>query len=390
MKKLLLLFFPIISFAQLNTEVYLFDIKKKGKEWKVTNGRNISNNKAYDNQPHFYDDFTVIFSSTRNKQTDIAKYDIRTGSKTFINNTPNGGEYSPQRIPNSKNVSAVRLDKDGKQRFYEYNINTGKDKELIKDLVIAYPFWYDNNTVVSSAIVSDSLELNVSNIKTQKNTPIFKNVGRSFHKIPNSDLVSFMKKNGGRWDIWSLNPKTLETKLITSTIENQDVCWLPDGTLLIPSKNVIFKYHPKKDQGWSLFYRSTNEEINNITRITVSDDGSQIAFVAEESPRHIVQKQLEAYNKRDLKTFLSTFSDDVKVYTYLDKLNYQGKEKMKMVYGPMFKTVKDLHCKILNRIIKGNKVIDEEQVTVNGKSFKTVAIYEVNNGKITTVRFLRQ
>ncbi|WP_442266770.1 nuclear transport factor 2 family protein [Tenacibaculum sp. ZS6-P6] len=390
MKKLILCILPFFSFAQVNTEVHLFDIQKKENEWIVSNGRNISNNKAYDNQPHFYDENTIIFSSTRNKQTDIAKYNIRTGKVTFINNTPKGGEYSPQRIPNSKNISAVRLDIDGKQRFYEYDFNTGKNKELIKDLVVAYPVWFDKNTLVSSAIVNDSLELNVTDIKAQKSTAIIKNVGRSFHKIPNSDLISFTKKSDQIWQVWSLNPKTLEKKSITSIMENQDMCWLPDGTLLIPNKNVIFKYHPKKDQGWSLFHRFTNEEINNISRITVNKNGTQLAIVAEESPRHIVQKQLEAYNNRNLKNFLATFSEDVKVYTYLDKLNYQGKKKMELVYGPMFNSVKDLNCKILNRIIKGNKVIDEEQITINGKSFKTVAIYEVNNGKITTVRFLRQ
>ncbi len=390
MKKILLLLVPFISFAQVNTDVYLFDIQKKGSEWIVTNPKNISNTKAYDNQPHFYDDNTIIFSSTRNKQTDIAKYTITTGKVTFINDTPKGGEYSPQRIPNSNNISAVRLDTDGKQRFYEYDIHTGTNKEIIKNLVVAYPLWFDANTVISSAIVNDSLELNVTDIKLQKSIAIMKNVGRSFHKIPNSNLISFMKKNNNRWDVLSLNPKTLEKKFITSTIENQDICWLPDGTLLIPNKNMIFKYHPQKDKGWSLFHRFSDEEINNITRITVNKDATKLAFVAEESPRHIVKKQLEAYNKRDLEAFLATYSEDIKVYTYLDKLNYEGKEKMKLVYGPMLKTIKDLHCKVLNRIIKGNKVIDEQQITINGKSFKTVAIYEVNNGKITTVRFLKQ
>ena len=43
-------------------------------------------------------------------------------SKIFINHTE-GGEYSPLKIPNKNEVSAVRLDKDGKQRLYTYNLN---------------------------------------------------------------------------------------------------------------------------------------------------------------------------------------------------------------------------------------------------------------------------
>jgi len=390
MKKLLLLFIPVFTFAQANTEIHLFDINLKNNEWVISNGKNISNNRGYDNQPHFYDDNTVLFSSTRNKQTDIIKYDISLDKLTYVSNTPNGGEYSPQRIPNSKHLSAVRLDKDGKQGFYAYNFNTGKYKELIQDLVVAYPLWYDQNTLISSAIVNDSLQLNISSITPQKNIGLIKNVGRSFHKIPNSNLISFMKKNGQEWEVWSLHPRTKATKFIVNVQENQDVCWLPNGELLFPHKNRIYKYNPETKESPSIFYAFTNEEINNISRITVNENGTKLAFAAEESPRHIVQKQLEAYNNRDIEAFMATFSKDVKVYTHLDQLKYQGKDKMRNIYEPMFNTVKNLHCKIITRIVKDNKVIDEESITIDGKKFRTVANYEVTNGRISAIRFLRK
>ncbi|CAM1340613.1 nuclear transport factor 2 family protein [Tenacibaculum amylolyticum] len=388
MKKLLLFLIPVISFSQANTEVYLFDISKEGATWKLTNEKNISNNKGYDSQPHFYDDNTILFASNRNGETDIAAYNITTGNATFINNTPNGGEYSPQRIPSSKNVSAVRLDKDGKQRFYKYNFTTGQDTELIKDLVVAYPMWYDKNTLISSVIVNDSLQLVISDVKKKTNTTISKNIGRSFHKIPNSKLVSFVKKSKDDWEVWSLNPTTKETKFITRTGITQDICWLPDGSLLIPYENTLFKFNPKKDQKWSLIHLFENEEINNISRVTVNKDGTKLALVAEVSPRHIVQKQLDAYNNRDIDAFLATYTDNVKVYSYPNELRYEGKAKMREAYTSFFNNTPDLHCKILKRIVSGNKVIDEEYVTANGENFKAVAIYEITNGKISAVRFL--
>lgn len=388
MKKLLFLLLPGFLFAQTETEVHLFDISKNGENWQVTNGKNISNNKGYDSQPHFYDNKNIIFASNNKGETDIALYNIPTGTTKFINNTPNGGEYSPQRIPNSKHISAVRLDKDGKQRFYKYNFTTGKSTELIKDLVVAYPMWYNNNTVISSVIVNDSLELVVSNLKKLTHKTIVKNTGRSFHKIPNSSLISFMKSNKGQWEVWSLNPTTGETKFIASTGKTQDVCWLPNGDLLIPLKNEIYKVSPSKGKQWSLFHSFKDEEISNISRITVNKDGTKLAITSEVSPRHIVKKQLEAYNNRDIEAFLATYSDDVKVYRYPDQLNYVGKENMRKSYGSFFEKTKNLHCKILNRIVRGNKVIDEEYVTINGNHFKAVAIYEVTNGKISAVRFI--
>lgn len=390
MKQLLFaLFISSFSFAQTNTEVHLFDIKPDNGKWKVINGKNISNNNGYDSQPHFYDENTILFASSRNDQTDIIKYTLNNGEKSFINNTPNGGEYSPQRIPNSNNVSAVRLDKNGLQRFYKYNFKTGKDTELIKNLVVAYPMWYDKSTVVSSVIVNDSLHLFVSDLKKKTNTLITKQTGRSFHKIPNSNLVSFMKQNGKNWEVWSLNPISKETKKITSVGTNQDICWLPNGSILIPIEDAIYQFNPKKDKKWSLFHQFNNENINNISRITVNKNASKLAIVAEVSVRHLAKEQLDGYNKRDIEAFLKPYAKDVKVYTYPDKLMYQGIDEMRKRYAPMFKATKDLHCKITSRIVKGNVVIDEELVTANGNTFKAVAIYEITDGKISTVRFVR-
>ncbi|CAL2075896.1 nuclear transport factor 2 family protein [Tenacibaculum sp. 190524A05c] len=389
MKKLIALLIPIISYSQMNTEIHLFDIVTENGKQKLINGKNISNNDGYDSQPHFYNDNLVLFASTRDGQTDIAKYNLTDNKLSYINSTPQGGEYSPQKIPNSKNVSAVRLDKDGKQRFYKYDFKTGKDTELIEDLVVAYPMWYDKNTLICSAIVNDSLQLFVSDIKKKTNTMISKNVGRSFHKIPNSTLVSFMKKNGENWEVWSLNPKSKETKKITSTATAQDICWLPNGTILIPFKNVIYKFNPKTDKTWSIFHQFQDENINNISRITVNKAANKLAITAEVSPRILAEEQLKGYNNRDIEAFLKPYAKNVKVYTFPNTLNYEGIDEMRKRYTPFFKNTPDLHCKVLKRIVNGNKVIDEEYVTANGTSFKALALYEITNGKISSVYFFR-
>lgn len=381
---------PVIGFSQADTEIYLFDIEPTGNKLSLANGKNISNNKGYDSQPHFYNDNIVLFASSRNRQTDIGKYNVRDNNLTYINNTPNGGEYSPQKIPNSKNVSAVRLDKDGLQRFYKYNFKTGNSTELIKDLVVAYPMWYDKNTVVASVIVNNNLELVVSNIKKKTTTTIAKNTGRSIHKIPNSNLVSFMKRNGKEWEVWSLNPKTNEQKKIITTGKNQDMCWLLNGSMLIADGSKILIFNPKKDTKPTVFYDFKNKmPLANISRIAVNAISSKIAIVAQTDPEYFTEKQLIAYNKRDIEAFLKVYAKNVKVYTFPDKLEYEGIEEMRKIYTPMFEKTTDLHCKITSRIVKGNTVIDEELVTANGRQFKAVAIYEIKGGKIVSVRFVR-
>ncbi|AUC17021.1 hypothetical protein BTO06_05695 [Tenacibaculum sp. SZ-18] len=112
-------------------------------------------------------------------------------------------------------------------------------------------------------------------------------------------------------------------------------------------------------------------------------------MTAEVSPRYLAEEQLEAYNNRDIEAFLKPFAKNVKVYTFPNTLNYQGIDEMRKRYTPFFESTPDLNCKVLRRIVNGNRIIDEEYLTMNGNNFKAVAIYEVANGKISSVYFFR-
>jgi hypothetical protein len=103
----------------------------------------------------------------------------------------------------------------------------------------------------------------------------------------------------------------------------------------------------------------------------------------------VVQEQLDAYNSRNIEAFVSTYSDDVKVFDFPNKSRFEGKDKMRERYGGFFESTPDLNCEIKNRIVIGNKVIDEEFLTINKINYNAVAIYEIENGKIAKVTFVR-
>ena len=69
------------SYTQSETEIFLFEIEQNNSIIEIKNGKNISNNQGYDNQPSFFDDDKILYASTRNGQTDIAQYHIDYGSK---------------------------------------------------------------------------------------------------------------------------------------------------------------------------------------------------------------------------------------------------------------------------------------------------------------------
>jgi hypothetical protein len=105
------------------------------------------------------------------------------------------------------------------------------------------------------------------------------------------------------------------------------------------------------------------------------------------TPVELADQQLLAYNAHNLEAFLSPYADDVEVYGFPNKLQIKGKEQMRKAYA-FLNTTPKLYCRLLNRIVQGNMVIDHEEVWGFGdQPFYGVAIYEIKNGKIQKVWF---
>ena len=134
------------------------------------------------------------------------------------------------------------------------------------------------------------------------------------------------------------------------------------------------------------------DNINALTKIEkVFKDGVDLDLeqLLKEDPEEIVQRQVNAYNAKNIEVFLNTYSDDVKIYNFPEVLSIEGKENMRERYSAMFDRVQNLYCEIKNRIVLGNKVIDHEHVHFGDEYSDVIAIYEVENGKIAKVTFLR-
>jgi hypothetical protein len=106
----------------------------------------------------------------------------------------------------------------------------------------------------------------------------------------------------------------------------------------------------------------------------------------------LAQEQLDAYNNRDVEAFILPYAENVKVFNFPDQLLYEGRDEMYGLYGRMFSRTPDLHCKLVNRIVLGNTVIDQEEVTIRKEEppMRAIAIYKIVDGKIAEVYFIRE
>lgn len=122
---------------------------------------------------------------------------------------------------------------------------------------------------------------------------------------------------------------------------------------------------------------------------TAEKNNENDANTVSESAEDVVQRQVEAYNARDIDAFMATYSDDIELYRFPQQLFVKGQKEMRNRYATMFDATPNLYCEIKNRIVLGNKIIDKEYVRKNDDYINAIAIYEVTNGKISKVTFIK-
>ena len=101
----------------------------------------------------------------------------------------------------------------------------------------------------------------------------------------------------------------------------------------------------------------------------------------------VVQRQVIAYNDRDLDRFVAEYSDAIVVHRLpAAEPALVGKARFAEFYATQRFNLPRLHAEIVNRIVLGNKVIDHERISgVKAAPFEIVVIYEIADNLIQRV-----
>ena len=111
------------------------------------------------------------------------------------------------------------------------------------------------------------------------------------------------------------------------------------------------------------------------------------------SPAVLAERQLAAYNARDLDAFAACFAEDVEVYDFPGVLSLSGREAFRARFIERFKS-EGLEAIAVHRAVIGNRVIDHERVWLEGRDnsapIDLVVIYTVRGGLIARVDFIKE
>ncbi len=278
-----LLCISTFSLAQPASEIYLFDLTIKKNKISVSDGKNISNHKGYDNQPFFHPKDPVLYytQADTSGRTDIIEFDYSKSATKRITETSER-EYSPTLTPDGKFLSCIIQRDGGAQDLGKYPAIGGSPQVLIDNLKVGYHAWVNDSDLILF-VLGEPNTLRWYSLSNKSDSIIAGNIGRSLHEIPGTHAMSFVDKSGENWVIKRLDTRTkVVTNIVNTLPAREDLTWTPDGKVIMSDGEKLFYFHPGVSDNWQEIEGAAALKLKGITRLSVNKKANKIAIVAGE------------------------------------------------------------------------------------------------------------
>lgn len=108
----------------------------------------------------------------------------------------------------------------------------------------------------------------------------------------------------------------------------------------------------------------------------------------------IIDRQMSAFKNKDIISMMSLYTEDTKIYTFLDhQLMINGKKECEEMFVKLFEQSPDLNADFIKTIYFNNKAIVHEYVYgrngINEKK-EQVVIFEIQDEKISRMDIMRE
>lgn len=280
---LLLITYSTLLFSQTappDTDIFIFKIDEVGSNISISDGKNITKRKGYDNQPSFIDNDHLIYSAYIDGQNDIMMIDLKTNEISNITNTEES-EYSPLLIPGTNWFATVRVEKDDTQRLWKFQKDgNGTPEVAFKDIApVGYFAWNDKSALMF--VLGRPATLVFANADGSNKKTITNNIGRTIKLIPGTqDFTYERREENGDVSIYQLNSAQQKAKVVIKKPSGaSDWGITKNGTYITSVKSKLMKFNPKFDKGWVLLTDLKQTATGDITRMGISSDNKHLALV---------------------------------------------------------------------------------------------------------------
>lgn len=277
---ILLTICPFLMAAQLpETDLWLFKLKSDKNQLTLSEGKNITSRKGYDNQPFFTpDNKSILYVSIReDNQADIYSYSISKKENMQLTKTK-VSEYSPNYTPDSKYISSVVVEADSTQRLWLYNLD-GTIAKCYNEGIdsIGYYSWLSSDSLLYYKLTNPH-SLRAFYKSSEEDVWLCNHPSRAFKRTKGNEFIYAIK------DSLSITYRSYNTLIKKSTeyayhkSTSEDFVW-NEVLGLVKSEGTQLLQYNVPTKSWLTLFDFASFGIKKITRFAFDSKNKQLVIV---------------------------------------------------------------------------------------------------------------
>lgn len=315
---------PAAAAQILETEVWAgtLDLNRdSGRGFAVSDLRNLSNHRGYDNQPSFLPDGQSLLYTTEAVNLDetgqgvhAVRYDLRTSKATPL---PLAKGFSPTP---AKDGGIMLLREGG---VWLHDARGRLVRALTQTKTAGYFCRFEDETWVLFMNDKDR-RIVLYDPKTHEVETMINGAITAPYRVPGERAVTFVVQTENTRTLHRLD---VDTKRVTTlaTIPfatGGHHVWTPRGTIFIASGAEIREWDPRTPDAWPLVHRFDSPDLQGITRIALNATANRIALVSTGRDEVVLRNSRAAVND-EMRAALAKFRGTSYVRT-IETLSMNG------------------------------------------------------------------
>ena len=268
------------------TDIYLGALSVESGVLTVSDLKVAVENPGYDNQPSFLPGEAAFYYTSEGEsgKTDIWRYDIDAGESLLIFSSPDVSEYSPKAAPAGYGLSYIQENEAGDvTRVHVAPTIGGAGLAIVDFEPLGYYAWLNDGARLGVFYRSEPPTLHLVDVMTGERQEIAGDIGRGLQPSPDATGLYFTQADAeGIHQLMFLDAATETVSALLTLPEGvQDYAVLPtlEGVVAGSGAQLLYSAFDGKGNDWRVVADFTEQELGDISRVAVSDDGAWIAFV---------------------------------------------------------------------------------------------------------------